>query len=176
METPLVESSGDGEGGRWKLLLPSTFSSIDVPAPAAPKSVVSFGPGSQQPPPNPLRARFSSADGATVLSLGVRRAADLKPTLLQAMDISEWGTIDTVASLLVPPKAIVTGARVRSQKASEMNSTGRTYFLYSFTVGGRRGALCAAVRRGFIFVALASTSGGDDSSDVMKLVDGLTLA
>lgn len=149
---------------------------------AGPRTLPGFGLSGDVPPSNPLRARFQCSDGVTVVSMGVRRAADLRPTFLQVEQVSDWGPKENVASLLVPPKAMLTAPPVektlRSAETGDSDSAiARTYYLYQFTLPhARRGALSAAVRRGYVFVALATTAseGGDfDDMALTSLVDTL---
>lgn len=112
-----------------------------------------------------------SADGTVVVSVGVRRAADLRPTFLQTADLSSWGPPEAVASLLVPPRSAVTS----STQFTENNSDGqaKTYYVYTFTArGSRTGALVAAAKKGFVFVALA-VSASADSAQLTSLVETL---
>jgi hypothetical protein len=125
----------------------------------------------ETPPPNPLRARYVSADGAVVVSVGVRRAADLRPTFLQTSDLSSWGPPDAVASLLVPPRSAVTSSTQFTENDSDGQA--KTYYVYTFTArGSRSGALVAVAKKGFVVVALA-VSASADASKLISLVETL---
>ena len=127
----------------------------------------------EAPPPNPLRARYVSADGAVLVSVGVRRAADLRPTFLQTADLSSWGPPDAVAQLLVPPRSAVTSSTQFTDESE--GGPARTYYAYQFTArGSRTGALVAAAKKGFVFVALA-VSASADSAQLTSLVETLRI-
>ncbi len=114
-----------------------------------------FGPA---PPANPLKLRLTAAGGAEVVSLGVRRAADLRPTFLQVNDIADFGTLEDMAGLLVPP-----GARLLASSSATFTAPSptaaadevpleRTYYTYEFERRGLHGCLVAAAKYGKVCV------------------------
>lgn len=56
---------------------------------------------------NPVKAEVESEDGLQRVSVVVRLASGIKPTFTQVTDISQWGTVKEVATLLLPPGATV---------------------------------------------------------------------
>ncbi len=89
-----------------------------------------------------------------VVSLGVRRAADLRPTFLQVNDISDFGTLEAVAALLVPPGATLLSSTSATHIAPSPTAAAddvpldRTYFTYEFSRGALHGCLVAASKYG----------------------------
>jgi hypothetical protein len=97
---------------------------------------------------------MTAADGAEVVSLGVRRAADLRPTFLQVNDISDFGTLEEVAALLVPPRATLVSASAATYTvaspvaAPDDPPLPRTYYTYDFVRGSLHGSLVATAKFG----------------------------
>jgi hypothetical protein len=97
-----------------------------------------------------------SQDGGAqeVVSLGVRRAADLRPTFLQVNDIADFGTLEEVAALLVPPRAKLLASSSAQHVAPSPTAAAdevpldRTYYTYEFTRGALHGCLVAASKYG----------------------------
>lgn len=94
-----------------------------------------------------------------MLSLGVRRAADLRPTFLQVDGIEAYGSPEEVASLVLPPGAtllsVATSTLVPPTRGDEAPLP-RQYYRYEFTRGPLRGTLLAAAHRGKAYVLLAT--------------------
>ena len=122
-------------------------------------------PGGPAPARSPLRARFdapalpSTGAPAALLSVIVRQAQTLKPTLMQVSDISAFGEPEDAAKLLLPR-----GARVVSAASSQETSPPRetplgpveippvSYYYYEFIApgGAERAVVAAAAARGKI--------------------------
>jgi len=166
------EFSGGSGAEQWSIQLPPAFARESVPAVlepgsttvgASPRALPGFGPA---PPANPLKGRFVSADGLRVVSVGVRRAADLRPTFLQVNDVSEFGGPDEAQALLVPPGARVTASSQQthagtSEGLEEEAPVERSYYLFEFTRGALHGVLVAAAKRGKVFVAILTDAAPD---------------
>lgn len=87
-----------------------------------------------------------------MVSLAVRRAADVRPQFLQVNDVADWGTLEEAASLFVPPRAklLASSAVVHLAPALSDGSepVPRTYYSYEFALGAATCFLVAAAKRG----------------------------
>jgi hypothetical protein len=99
-----------------------------------------------------MKGRWTSP--AAVVSIGTRRAADLRPTFLQVSDVSDFGSTDDAAALLVPPGASVTSA-------TDVVKDTHHYYVYGFTRRGVPGCLAAAARSGRVLIALTQAAALD---------------
>ena len=100
-----------------------------------------------------MKLRLQRRGGAEVVSLGVRRSADLRPTFLQVNDIADFGTLADVAALLVPPGAALLASSEASfttpgAPSDDTDPVPRSYFTYEFRRGRLSGVLVAAAKRG----------------------------
>ena len=100
-----------------------------------------------------MKLRLQRRGGAEVVSLGVRRSADLRPTFLQVNDIADFGTLADVAALLVPPGAALLASSEASfttpgAPSDDTEPVPRSYFTYEFRRGRLSGVLVAAAKRG----------------------------
>ena len=124
--------------------------SLTLRAPAAPQALPGFGPA---PPPNPVKLKLVARGGSeSVVSLAVRRAADVRPPFLQVNDVADFGTLDEAASLFVPPRAKLLASASAVHLAPPLSSDGeplpRTYFSYEFALGAASCYLVASAKRG----------------------------
>ena len=85
-----------------------------------------------------------------MVSLAVRRAADVRPQFLQVNDVADFGTVDEAASLFVPPRAklLASSAAVHPALSGDNEPLPRTYFSYEFALGAASCVLVAAAKRG----------------------------
>ena len=145
-------------GAGWTLSAPADFRREDLspylPPPgstvgAAPQALPGFGPA---PPPNPVKLKLVTPGGTEVVSLAVRRAAEVRPQFLQVNDVADFGTLEEAASLFVPPRAslLASSATVHTEQPSSGDGEPlpRSYFTYEFTLGGASCVLVAAAKRG----------------------------
>ncbi|GIM02615.1 hypothetical protein Vretimale_7490 [Volvox reticuliferus] len=89
------------------------------------------------PEPSPVRARFDSPDGSTVLSVIVRNAQSIRPSILQ---------------VVLPPKQTALGP---------VELPPKNYYRYEFTTtSGLHVVMTAAAMKGKVFVCGGSTSAG----------------
>ena len=174
---PALADNSTYQGGsgaeEWSLTLPSAFARDNTVAPrlvaqgstlgSTPQALDGFGPA---PPVNPLKARFFDQAGA-VVSIGVRRAAELRPTLLQVNSVADFGTPEEAAAVLAPP-----GSALKS--ASTLELEGRTYYRLAFERRGALGCLQTAARSGRVIVALALALPGSEA-DACSLVASLRI-
>ena len=149
-----VAFSGDG----WTLSAPADFRREELspylPPPgstvgAAPQALPGFGPA---PPPNPVKLKLVTPGDTEVVSLAVRRAAEVRPQFLQVNDVADFGTLEDAASLFVPPRAslLTSSATVHAEQPSpgDGEPLPRSYFTYEFTLGSALCVLVAAAKRG----------------------------
>ena len=149
-----VAFSGEG----WTLSAPADFRREELspylPPPgstvgAAPQALPGFGPA---PPPNPVKLKLVTPGGTEVVSLAVRRAAEVRPQFLQVNDVADFGTPEEAASLFVPPRAslLASSATVHAEQPSSGDGEPlpRSYFTYEFTLGSASCVLVAAAKRG----------------------------
>eukprot|EP00892_Ulva_mutabilis_P002867 jgi/Ulvmu1/12581/UM092_0011.1 len=83
----------------FELMLPPGFVDLGVPQPKKP--AFSATPGAP-PPASPIKARYGTPGGGSVITVIVREASAIKPTFTQLQDISAWGNGTEVAQLLLP--------------------------------------------------------------------------
>ncbi|CAI7808947.1 unnamed protein product [Closterium sp. NIES-54] len=106
---------------------------------------------------SPLLARFVSADESEVITVIYRRAADVKLSFFEPKDVSDFGPIEEVANLFVPP-----GSRVLAKRAftATPRRATRTYYLYEFVTGkgpkALHGAMSVSVARGQVYLMAAT--------------------
>ncbi|GJP48245.1 hypothetical protein CLOM_g7546 [Closterium sp. NIES-68] len=106
---------------------------------------------------NPLLARFVSPDESEVITVIYRRAADVKLSFFEPKDVSDFGPIEEVANLFVPP-----GSRVLAKRAftATPRRATRTYYLYEFVTGkgpkALHGAMSVSVARGQVYLMAAT--------------------
>jgi hypothetical protein len=159
----------------WSISYPRGYvyrEDLSAPPPRDPTR----GPGGPAPARSPLRARFDAPTLATtgapaaLLSVIVRQAQTLRPTLMQVSDVSAFGPPEEAAKLLLPR-----GARlVSAAEATETSPPRETplgpvdippvsYYYYEFIAPGgqERAVLAAAASRGKIYVAGGSAPTGD---------------
>jgi len=149
-----VAFSGEG----WTLSAPSDYRREELspylPPPgstvgAAPQALPGFGPA---PPPNPVKLKLVTPGGNEVVSLAVRRAAEVRPQFLQVNDVADFGTLEEAASLFVPPRAslLASSATVHAEQtpSGDGEPLPRSYFTYEFALGRALCVLVAAAKRG----------------------------
>ncbi|GIL62739.1 hypothetical protein Vafri_16921 [Volvox africanus] len=120
------------------------------------------------PEPSPVRARFDSPDGSTVLSVIVRNAQSIRPSILQVTDLSIFGGLEEAAKLLLPRGSRVLSAStlqvVLPPKQTALGSVElppKSYYRYEFTTtNGLHVVMTAAAMKGKVFVCGGSTSAG----------------
>jgi len=99
-----------------------------------------------------LKLKLVSPGGADVVSLAVRRAADVRPQFLQVNDVADFGTLDEAAALFVPPRTKLAAAsaavHISPALSEDSEPVTRTYFKYEFGLGASSCFLVAAARRG----------------------------
>jgi hypothetical protein len=115
-----------------------------------------------------LRARFDAPSLATtgspaaLLSVIVRQAQSLKPTIVQVADISAFGPPEEAAKLLLPRGArLVAASQAQETSAPRDTPLGPVeippvnYYYYEFVApnGSERAVLAAAAARGKVYVA-----------------------
>ena len=154
--------------------LPSTFTQDESVAPrllpqgstlgSTPQALDGYGPA---PPVNPLRARMLGPSGQ-IVSVGVRRAAEIKPSFVQVGSIADFGSVEEAAALLAPP-----GSTIQRATTEELDS--RTYYRIAFERRGARGCLQAAARGGRVVVALSLAPPDSEADAVCSLVAGLRI-
>lgn len=148
--SPFLPPPGTTVGAGALRLAPGTAPVALTPRPpAAPQALPGFGPA---PPPNPVKLKLLTPGGAEVVSLAVRRAADVRPQFLQVNDVADFGTLEEAASLFVPPRAklLASSAVVHLSPAlsADVEPLPRTYFSYEFALGAASCYLVAAAKRG----------------------------
>ncbi|GAQ79660.1 hypothetical protein KFL_000350160 [Klebsormidium nitens] len=119
----------------------------------------------------PYAARFASADQAEVITVVIRDASTLRLSFLQTKDISDLGSLDKAAQLLLPPGAKILKSRVVTQevdRGQELEKVvkslpvdidtklKRNYYQYEFYARGQQVALAAAAQNGKIYVVGAT--------------------
>lgn len=92
--------------------VPAGFSVLeDEPDPSSASRPRSTLDGEVQ---RPIRARFISPDGRSVITVLARDASSIKPTFLQLNDISQYGDLQEVANLLLPRGSRVVAAESKT--------------------------------------------------------------
>ncbi|KAK9816931.1 hypothetical protein WJX72_007169 [[Myrmecia] bisecta] len=120
------------------------------------------------PPPSPVKAKFTSSDGAQLLSVVVQQASDIKPTFFQVTDIAQYGSLDEASRLLVPRGARLLASSTQ-QVVPQPRDTGtplgvvapppQTIYRYEFvTRSGLHVTMAAAAKGGRVFVAGGSAA------------------
>lgn len=166
--------SGGSGAEAWSLELPASYVQDTTVSPVllpsgstlgvTPQALPGFGPA---PPPNPMKGRWASP--AAVVSVGVRKAAELRPTFLQTNDVTQFGSLDEAASLLVPP-----GAHVTTSADEEVDL--RHYYSYGFEArNGAAGCLTATARAGRVLIALSLGAPGSSTTELCSLVGSFRL-
>jgi len=159
---------------------PPSFAKDEVSETYQPVSTVGTSPqllyNDAVAPENPLKVRLIDPEGLTV-SVAVRIASTMKPTFLQVNDISMFGEVAEVAQIVVPPGSTVTRfysqdrvSPARKENPAKSAETGivKKYYTYQFTRGNVIGVMCAAAKKGRVFVMLASCP-KDQPDQVQKL-------
>ncbi|GIL78087.1 hypothetical protein Vretimale_7490 [Volvox reticuliferus] len=120
------------------------------------------------PEPSPVRARFDSPDGSTVLSVIVRNAQSIRPSILQVTDLSVFGGLEEAAKLLLPRGSRVLSASTlqvvlppKQTALGPVELPPKNYYRYEFTTtSGLHVVMTAAAMKGKVFVCGGSTSAG----------------
>ncbi|GLC37149.1 hypothetical protein PLESTM_000548000 [Pleodorina starrii] len=146
----------------FQLVPPAAFKFVDTQPVYDPNR---RGPA---PEPSPVRARFDSQDGSTVLSVVVRNAQNLRPSLLQVTDLSVFGGLEEVAKLLLPRGSrVLSASNLQVVLPPKQTALGpvevppKNYYRYEFTTNnGLHVVMTAAAMKGKVFVCGGSTSAG----------------
>ncbi|GFR43081.1 hypothetical protein Agub_g4088 [Astrephomene gubernaculifera] len=120
------------------------------------------------PEPSPVRARFDSPDGSTVLSVVVRSAQSIRPSILQVTDVSVFGGLEEAAKLLLPRGSRVLAASAlqvvlppKETAIGTVELPPKNYYKYEFTTAnGLHVVMSVAAMKGKIFVCGGSTAAG----------------
>ncbi|RZC53304.1 hypothetical protein C5167_012176 [Papaver somniferum] len=111
-------------------------------------------------------ARFESSDGYEVVSVLTRATNSLKITFLEAKDISDLGSLKTVARIFVPGGATLYSARIIKIKEEEGI---RNYYFYEYGLEYQHFAVVVAVSGGKAYIAGASAPESRWEEDGVKL-------
>ncbi|OVA20093.1 hypothetical protein BVC80_1665g56 [Macleaya cordata] len=103
--------------------------------------------------PKTYAARFESPDRSEVVSVLIRSTNQLKITFLEAKDITDLGSLKTVARIFVPGGATLYSARTIKIKEDDGI---RNYYFYEFGTDEQHIALVAAVSSGKAYIAGAA--------------------
>lgn len=144
----------------YQLFPPAAFTSVDT-QPAVDST--RRGPAPER---SPVRARFDSPDGSTVISVVVRNASGIRPSLIQVNDVTSFGDAAEAAKLLVPRGSTLLAANTfqvelppRATAVGVVEIPPKTYYRYEFTTpNGLHVFMTAAAQRGRIYVCGASTA------------------
>ncbi|KAG2439829.1 hypothetical protein HYH02_010462 [Chlamydomonas schloesseri] len=147
----------------FQLLPPSGFNFIDTQPPYDPNR---RGPA---PEPSPVRVRYDSPDGNTVLSVLVRNAQNLKQSILQTTDISGLGSLEEAAKLLLPRGSrVIAGSVLQVPLPPRQTALGpvelppKNYYRYELaTPNGLHVIMSVAAQKGRIYVCGGSTLEGE---------------
>lgn len=146
---------------------PELFEPQDVSETYQPNSTIGSNPqllyGNAAAPANPLEVKFLTKDGLSV-SVAQRISSSVKQTFTQVTDISQVGTAEEVASLVVPPGSTVTAFGTFAKRSvGRIGKNGvqkagipHQYYIYKFVRGDLGGFLVASGNKGKVFVLLAA--------------------
>jgi hypothetical protein len=165
--SPFLPPPGTTVGAGALRRVPDTSPVALTPrSPAAPQALPGFGPA---PPPNPVKLKLLTPGGAEVVSLAVRRAADVRPQFLQVNDVADFGTLEEAASLFVPPRAKLLASsavvHVAPPLSADTEPLPRTYFSYEFALGAATCYLVAAAKRGKVRCSSAPSERSAPAAD-----------
>ncbi|KAG2498419.1 hypothetical protein HYH03_003677 [Edaphochlamys debaryana] len=145
----------------FQIVPPRGWAFVDTQPPYDPER---RGPA---PEPSPIRARFDSPDGSAVVSVLVRPASAIKQMVLQVTDVTQLGTLEEAAKLLLPKGSrVVKGSVLQVNRPPKETPAGpvelppKTYYRYEFTLNGLHVAMNISAQRGRVYVAGCSVADG----------------
>eukprot|EP00884_Botryococcus_braunii_P012917 jgi/Botrbrau1/21626/Bobra.43_1s0028.1 len=170
VSSPIISKGELYETPDFSLIVPAGFELILDTAPLGPQKSFAQERGERgrgvEQASSPVKARFKSVVGEGSISVIQRESSKIKPTFLQLADISQWGSAEDAARLLLPrgikllsvqAKQIEMPARDTGTVLGVVKVPPQTIYMYAFTLpNGTRFAVAAAAKAGQVYVAGAS--------------------